>query len=103
MLAALEPAILSGYSQAHLGSPWNCRARPVPPHSLRRADFRAIRLEGRLYVDKTRFPRPLEDERSTIPIRPRRFGKSCLAAIKEAKRQLRRYLADERLGRCIRP
>ena len=41
------------------------------------ADFRAIRLENRLYVDKTRFIYPLEEERYVFLIRPRRFGKSC--------------------------
>ncbi len=47
------------------------------------ADFRAIRLEGRLYVDKTRFLRPLEDERFVFLIRPRRFGKSCWLSLLE--------------------
>ena len=41
------------------------------------ADFRAIRLENRLYVDKTRFVHALEEERYVFLIRPRRFGKSC--------------------------
>ena len=47
------------------------------------ADFRAIRLEGRLYVDKTRFLRPLEEERYVFLIRPRRFGKSCWVSLLE--------------------
>ncbi len=47
------------------------------------ADFRAMRLEGRLYVDKTRFLRPLEDERFVFLIRPRRFGKSCWLSLLE--------------------
>ena len=47
------------------------------------ADFRAIRLENRLYVDKTRFIRPLENERFTFLIRPRRFGKSCWVSLLE--------------------
>ena len=47
------------------------------------ADFRAIRLEDRLYVDKTRFIRPLENERFTFLIRPRRFGKSCWVSLLE--------------------
>ena len=41
------------------------------------ADFQAIRLEKRLYVDKTRFVHTLEEERYVFLIRPRRFGKSC--------------------------
>ena len=47
------------------------------------ADFRAMRLERRLYVDKTRFLRPLEDERFVFLIRPRRFGKSCWLSLLE--------------------
>ena len=47
------------------------------------ADFRAIRLEGRLYVDKTRFLRRLEEERYVFFIRPRRFGKSCWVSVLE--------------------
>ena len=45
------------------------------------ADFRAIRLENRLYVDKTRFVHALEEERYTFFIRPRRFGKSCWVSL----------------------
>ena len=41
---------------------------PLIPYGW--ADFRAIRLEGRLYVDKTRFIRPLENERFTYPDPP---------------------------------
>ena len=47
------------------------------------ADFRAIRLESRLYIDKTRFLRALEDERYAFLIRPRRFGKSCWVSVLE--------------------
>jgi hypothetical protein len=47
------------------------------------ADFRAIRLEGCLYVDKTRFLRRLEEERYVFLIRPRRFGKSCWVSVLE--------------------
>ena len=64
---------------------------PLIPYGW--ADFRAIRLEGRLYVDKTRFLRPLEDERFTILIRPRRFGKSCWVSLLE--NYYDRYWADE--------
>ena len=47
------------------------------------ADFRAIRLENRLYVDKTRFVHALEEERYVFLIRPRRFGKSCWISLLE--------------------
>ncbi len=47
------------------------------------ADFRAIRLEKRLYVDKTRFVHTLEEERYVFLIRPRRFGKSCWVSLLE--------------------
>ena len=56
-------------------------AYPLIPYGW--ADFRAIRLERRLYVDKTRFIRTLEDERFTFLIRPRRFGKSCWISLLE--------------------
>ena len=56
-------------------------AYPLIPYGW--ADFRAIRLERRLYVDKTRFLRPLEDERFVFLIRPRRFGKSCWLSLLE--------------------
>ena len=42
-----------------------------------RADFRGIRLDGSLYVDKTAFLRPLERHSYVLFIRPRRFGKTC--------------------------
>ncbi|MYA21581.1 MAG: AAA family ATPase [Gemmatimonadetes bacterium] len=47
------------------------------------ADFRAIRLENRLYVDKTRFVHALEEERYVFLIRPCRFGKSCWVSLLE--------------------
>ena len=47
------------------------------------ADFRAIRLEKRLYVDKTRFIYALEEERYAFLIRPRRMGKSCWISLLE--------------------
>ena len=50
-------------------------AYPAIPYG--RAYFKGIRLEGCLYVDKTRFIRELEDERYVFFIRPRRFGKTC--------------------------
>ena len=45
------------------------------------ADFRAIRLENRLYVDKTRFVQALEEERYAFLVRPRRMGKSCWVSL----------------------
>ena len=47
------------------------------------ADFRRIRLNRWLYVDKTRFLRRLEEERYASLIRPRRFGKSLWASVLE--------------------
>ena len=47
-----------------------------PPIPYGRANFRRIRLDGCLYVDKTRFIRDLEQERYAFLIRPRRFGKT---------------------------
>ena len=47
------------------------------------ANFRAIRLENRLYVDKTRFVHALEEERYAVLIRPRRMGKSCWVSLLE--------------------
>ena len=47
------------------------------------ADFRAMRLERCLYVDKTRFLHELENERYAFLIRPRRFGKSCWVSLLE--------------------
>ena len=57
------------------------------------ADFRAIRLENRLYVDKTRFVHALENERYVFLIRPRRFGKSCWVSLLDNYYDRRR--ADE--------
>ena len=47
------------------------------------ADFRGIRLNGWLYVDKTRFLRRLERERYVLLIRPRRFGKTLWVSLLE--------------------
>ena len=47
------------------------------------ADFRRIRLNRWLYVDKTRFLRRLEQERYAFLIRPRRFGKSLWVSLLE--------------------
>ena len=57
--------------------------KPFPPIPYGMADFSAIRREGFLYVDKTRFLRDLEDERHVFLLRPRRFGKSCWVSILE--------------------
>ena len=57
--------------------------RPFPPIPYGMADFRAMRLGGYLYVDKTRFLRDLEGERYAFLLRPRRFGKTCLLSILE--------------------
>ena len=47
------------------------------------SDFRGIRLNRWLYVDKTRFLRRLEQERYALLIRPRRFGKSLWVSVLE--------------------
>ena len=47
------------------------------------SDFRRIRLNRWLYVDKTRFLRRLERERYAFLIRPRRFGKSLWVSLLE--------------------
>ena len=50
-------------------------AAPKIPYG--RADFRGIRLDGNLYVDKTRFVCRLEYHNYVLFIRPQRFGKTC--------------------------
>ena len=57
--------------------------RPYPPIPYGVADFRTIRREGLLYVDKTRFVRELENERFVFFLRPRRFGKTCWLSVLE--------------------
>ena len=54
---------------------------PRIPHG--QADFRTIRLENRLYVDKTHFVHALEEERYVFLMRPRRFGKTCWVSLLE--------------------
>ena len=49
---------------------------PFPAIPYGRGNFRSIRLDRCLYVDKTRFIRALEQERYAFFIRPRRFGKT---------------------------
>ena len=48
-----------------------------------RADFKGIRLDGSLYVDKTSFISPLEEQSYVLFIRPRRFGKTCWLSMLE--------------------
>ena len=55
--------------------------KPFPRIPYGMADFSAIRREGYLYVDKTRFIRDMEDDRHVFLLRPRRFGKSCWVSI----------------------
>ena len=55
--------------------------KPFPSIPYGMADFRAIRREGHLYVDKTRFVRDMEKDRHVFLLRPRRFGKSCWVSI----------------------
>ena len=57
--------------------------KPFPSIPYGMANFRTIREEGFLYVDKTRFLHDLEDERHVFLLRPRRFGKSCWVSILE--------------------
>ncbi len=66
-------------------------AIPSVPYGM--ADFRRIRLERRLYVDKTRFLRALENEDFVFLIRPRRFGKSLWVSVLE--NYYDRYWADD--------
>ena len=57
---------------------------PVHPRiPYGQADFRRIRLNRWLYVDKTRFLRRLEREDYVFLIRPRRFGKSLWVSLLE--------------------
>ena len=54
---------------------------PRIPYGL--ANFRRIRMERRLYVDKTRFLHALEQVDHAVLIRPRRFGKTCWVSVLE--------------------
>ena len=58
-------------------------SKPYPPIPYGMADFRAIRGDGFLYVDKTRFVRELESKRYAFFLRPRRFGKTCWVSVLE--------------------
>ena len=57
---------------------------PFPAIPYGRAYFKGIRLEGCLYVDKTRLLHALEEERFVFFIRPRRFGKTCWLSMLES-------------------
>ena len=57
--------------------------KPFPPIPYGMADFSAIRREGFLYVDKTRFIHDMENDRHVFLLRPRRFGKSCWVSVLE--------------------
>ena len=63
--------------------PAHAMNRPWPRIPYGEADFRRIRLNRWLYVDKTRFVRTLEEERYVFFIRPRRFGKTCWLSLLE--------------------
>ena len=57
---------------------------PAYPHiPYGQGDFRRIRLNRWLYVDKTRFLRRLEQEHYVVLIRPRRFGKTLWVSLLE--------------------
>ena len=58
-------------------------SKPYPPIPYGMADFRVIRRDGFLYVDKTRFVRELESKRYAFFLRPRRFGKTCWVSVLE--------------------
>ena len=58
-------------------------SKPYPPIPYGMADFSAIRGDGFLYVDKTRFVRELENKRYAFFLRPRRFGKTCWVSVLE--------------------
>ena len=47
------------------------------------ANFPRIRLERRLYVDKTRCLHALAQEDHAVLIRPRLFGKTCWVSLLE--------------------
>ena len=57
---------------------------PFPPIPYGRGYFKGLRLDGCLYVDKTRFLHALERERYVFLIRPRRFGKTCWLSLLES-------------------
>ena len=56
---------------------------PYPRIPYGEANFKRIRVNGWLYVDKTRFVHALEAERYVFLIRPRRMGKTCWVSLLE--------------------
>ena len=64
-----------------------------PPIPYGQGNFRGVRLDGCLYVDKTRFIRTLEQRRFVFFIRPRRFGKTLWLTMLDAYYD--RTVADE--------
>ena len=45
------------------------------------SDFKSIRTEGYIYIDKTKYLDRLEEQKYVIYLRPRRFGKSILTSM----------------------
>ena len=45
------------------------------------SDFRTIRNEDYLYIDKTQYIEKLEKQRIVMYVRPRRFGKSLFTSM----------------------
>ena len=68
--------------QAEAGEPPPPQPYPAIPYG--QAHFKGIRLEGALYVDKTRFLHRLENHRYAFFVRPRRFGKTCWLSLLES-------------------
>ena len=56
---------------------------PYPRIPYGETNFKTIRLERALWVDKTRFLHQLEAERYVVLIRPRRFGKTSWVSVLE--------------------
>ena len=69
------------------------RSPRYPPVPYGRDNFRGVRLDGCLYVDKTRFIRTLEEERFVFLTRPRRFGKTLWLTMLDA--YYNRVVSDE--------
>ena len=85
--------------KAASGSPQATAVSTPPTHPripYGEADFRRIRRNRWLYVDKTRFLRRLEQERYAFLIRPRRFGKSLWISLLE--NYYDRWWADDFAG-----
>ena len=48
------------------------------------ADFKTLRYENYIYVDKTEYIKKLEYYKKAIYVRPRRFGKSLFTSMKRS-------------------